>query len=345
MSGQSEFHLTVKEKLMIDKDMNKPIYKQLIDEILEDIKQGRLNPEDKLPTERELAERLGISRGTVKKAYKELADNGVIDVIQGSGSYIHNNAALTGNEKQMAAIELIDSLLETLDDWNFSVPEILNLIKIRISRKGGEKGTLRIAVIDCNAESLEIFKKQLLYISDISISAFLVETILLDDNPLVLLSGYDLILTTTTHYELVAEHIGQLQKNLVRVAVAPSKDTIVNISRLSLASSVGIFCRTNKFAQIIKDQLAYFLPRLKSVNTHFENTLPEKGDSMLLGQYDAIIINPDSVLLENKEEDGLLKQYIANGRSVIPFHYLIDNGSLIYLEERIAAILKEKGGE
>lgn len=330
---------------MIDKDNNKPIYKQLVDEILEDIKQGRLNAEDKLPTERELAERLGISRGTVKKAYKELADNGVIEVIQGSGSYIHNSAIPTGNEKRMGAISLIDNLLETLKDWGFSVTEVFNLIKISLAKQEGEKEIFRIAVIDCNAESLEIFKKQLLYIPDISISAFLVETILLDDNPQVLLSGYDLILTTTTHYKLVAEHIGERINILVKVAVAPSKDTIVNISRLSPASSVGIFCRTNKFAQIITDQLAYFLPRLKSVSTHFENTLPVKRDSMLLGQYDAIVINPDSVLLEDRDGEGLLKQYISNGGKVIPFHYLIDNGSLIYLEERIAAILKEKESE
>ena len=203
---------------MINKDENKPIYKQLVDEILEDIKQGRLNPEDKLPTERELAERLGISRGTVKKAYKELADNGVIEVIQGSGSYIHNSAIMTGNEKRMAAIELLDSLLDTLEDWNFSVPEILNLMNISIAKREGENGGLRVAVIDCNAESLEIFKKQLLYIPDISISAFLVETILLDDNPQALLSSYDLILTTTTHYEQVAEHIGEKKNILVKFA-------------------------------------------------------------------------------------------------------------------------------
>ena len=61
---------------MIDKDKNKPIYKQLVDEILDDIKQGRLNPEDKLPTERELAERLGISRGTVKKHIRSLLTTG-----------------------------------------------------------------------------------------------------------------------------------------------------------------------------------------------------------------------------------------------------------------------------
>ena len=327
---------------MIDKDKNKPIYKQLVDEILEDIKQGRLNPEDKLPTERELAERLGISRGTVKKAYKELADNGVIEVIQGSGSDIHNNTIMTGNEKRMAAIELLDDLLDTLEDWNFSISEILNLMNISLAKREGGNGGLRVAVIDCNAESLEIFKKQLLYIPDISISAFLVETILLDDNPQALLSSYDLILTTTTHYEQVAEHIGEQKNILVKVAVAPSRDTIVNISRLDPSSSVGIFCRTNKFAQIITDQLAYFLPKLKSVSTHFENTLSVEADGMLLGQYDAIVINPDSILLEQRITDGLLEQYIAKGGKVIPFHYLIDNGSLIYLEERITAVLKEK---
>ena len=63
---------------------------------------------------------------------------------------------------------------------------------------------------------------------------------------------------------------------------------------------------------------------------------------MLLRQYDAIVINPDSILLEQRVADGLLEQYIAKGGKVIPFHYLIDNGSLIYLEERIAAVLKEK---
>ena len=85
----------------------------------------------------------------------------------------------------------------------------------------------------------KFFKKQLLYIPDISISAFLVETILLDDNPQALLSSYDLILTTTTHYEQVAEHIGEKKNILVKVAVAPSRDTIVNISRLDLQRQWG----------------------------------------------------------------------------------------------------------
>ena len=41
---------------------------------------------------------------------------------------------------------------------------------------------------------------------------------------------------------------------------------------------------------------------------------------MLLRQYDAIVINPDSILLEQRVADGLLEQYIAKGGKVIPFH-------------------------
>ena len=47
---------------------SKPIYKQLIDEILAKIRSGELRPGEKLPTERSLAQQLYVSRGTIKKA-------------------------------------------------------------------------------------------------------------------------------------------------------------------------------------------------------------------------------------------------------------------------------------
>ena len=36
-------------------DPNKPIYQQVAQQILQDIKEGKLRPGDRLPTERELA--------------------------------------------------------------------------------------------------------------------------------------------------------------------------------------------------------------------------------------------------------------------------------------------------
>ena len=68
-----------------------PIYRQLADQVLAGVKSGLLKPGDRLPTERELAAQLGVARGTVRKAYRELADNNLVQVIQGSGVYIHSD--------------------------------------------------------------------------------------------------------------------------------------------------------------------------------------------------------------------------------------------------------------
>lgn len=47
-----------------------------------------LRPGDRLPTERELAARWGISRAALRSAIRRLADEGVVYNVQGSGTYV-----------------------------------------------------------------------------------------------------------------------------------------------------------------------------------------------------------------------------------------------------------------
>ncbi len=56
--------------------------------ILMEISQGTLRPLDQLPSEREFAERLAISRSTVTAAYAELEQRGVVKRLQGKGAFI-----------------------------------------------------------------------------------------------------------------------------------------------------------------------------------------------------------------------------------------------------------------
>ncbi|HSG03968.1 MAG TPA: FCD domain-containing protein [Marinobacterium sp.] len=48
---------------------------------------GTLPPEKKLPSERQLAERLGVSRSVVREALSELAGRGIIETKHGQGSF------------------------------------------------------------------------------------------------------------------------------------------------------------------------------------------------------------------------------------------------------------------
>jgi GntR family transcriptional regulator len=56
----------------------RPVYLQIIGQIKEQIQKGYLNPGDELPSVRELAQNLGINMHTVRHAYDELRNQGIL---------------------------------------------------------------------------------------------------------------------------------------------------------------------------------------------------------------------------------------------------------------------------
>lgn len=77
--------------ISVDSRSSKPIYKQIIDSIKEDIIKGILKPGDKLPSVRELASMITINPNTISKAYKELERMKTIEVIRGRGTFVCEN--------------------------------------------------------------------------------------------------------------------------------------------------------------------------------------------------------------------------------------------------------------
>lgn len=65
-----------------------PLYVQISEMLIRDIHAGRLLDGERLPPEREMADRLGISVGTLRKALGDLTDKGMLERVQGSGNYI-----------------------------------------------------------------------------------------------------------------------------------------------------------------------------------------------------------------------------------------------------------------
>ncbi|MBV7504160.1 GntR family transcriptional regulator [Bacillus sp. sid0103] len=75
---------------MISDDEAVPFYKQLKNQILEEIKSGKLKHGDKLPSERELAEQFQISRMTARHTLSILEREGVVERRVGAGTFINN---------------------------------------------------------------------------------------------------------------------------------------------------------------------------------------------------------------------------------------------------------------
>lgn len=66
---------------------------QLREQLQRELAEGRRRPGERLPTERELAERHGLGRTAVRRVLQGLKDQGLITQTVGSGTYVSDGAA------------------------------------------------------------------------------------------------------------------------------------------------------------------------------------------------------------------------------------------------------------
>lgn len=84
---------------MVPTSRRQPLYDRLVD-ILRDQIVNAMKPNDLLPSERELTERYGVSRTTVRLALQELENLGLVYRRHGKGTFVTNNAGKTTNLSQ-----------------------------------------------------------------------------------------------------------------------------------------------------------------------------------------------------------------------------------------------------
>ncbi|BAQ31757.1 GntR family transcriptional regulator [Bifidobacterium scardovii] len=81
-------------KLIISSVSGEPIYEQIKSQIRAAVLSGDLASGEALPSLRKLAKELRVSVLTVTRAYNELADEGIVQNIQGKGTFVMSK----GNE-------------------------------------------------------------------------------------------------------------------------------------------------------------------------------------------------------------------------------------------------------
>src|SRR5882672_6616221 len=75
---------------------NTTLADQVIGSLRDRITSGAWPVGSRIPTEPELVEQLGVARNTVREAVRALAHNGLLDIRQGSGTYVVATSELAG---------------------------------------------------------------------------------------------------------------------------------------------------------------------------------------------------------------------------------------------------------
>jgi len=78
-------------------EQNLPLYQQIYNYVVDEIKSEKFKSGDRIPSEKELAEEFKVSRITSKKALEMLMKNGLITRMPGRGSYVMEDAGRIAN--------------------------------------------------------------------------------------------------------------------------------------------------------------------------------------------------------------------------------------------------------
>ena len=110
-------------------DSDRPIYKQLVEQIELRIISGMYAPGDKIKSVRELAMEAGVNPNTMQKALAELERMGLVFAQRTSGRFITEDNKMIEEAKNTLAIKEIDSFFEKMKQLGFEKEEIISLIE------------------------------------------------------------------------------------------------------------------------------------------------------------------------------------------------------------------------
>ncbi len=113
------------------------------------ILQGILRPGERLPAERELSERLGVSRPSLREAVSELQASGLLTARPGAGIYV---AEVLGSAFAPALIRLFGSHDEAVFDYLDFRSDMEGLAAERAARLGSDTDLAVIAAIFAKME-------------------------------------------------------------------------------------------------------------------------------------------------------------------------------------------------
>jgi GntR family transcriptional repressor for pyruvate dehydrogenase complex len=182
------------------------LYEKIVEQIETLILRGKLQPGDKLPSERELAEQFAVSRTAVREAMKTLTHKGLIEVSPGRGTYVTDGTtqAVRHSLGLMIKLGLEEGTRHLVEVREILEPEIATMAAQR--RKEEHLAAMRnaVAVMDDSMNDVGTFIE-----ADLDFHLALAEA---TQNPLILM----LIDTMVDLLRGLRERIAQVQGGMQR---------------------------------------------------------------------------------------------------------------------------------
>ncbi len=317
----------------INTELDIPIYQQLFDAIQIAIKKEDLRLGQQLPTVQQLTDELGVARGTVKRAYDELEHAGLIEKVQGRGTFVSYHPDDSGSRKERA-MTAIGKLFDHLEDMGLTPNEINIFVNLKLRERSEKEANIKVVLVECNPENLSQIAKQLRHISGVDLYSYLLENI--KQYPYKLGENFDLIVTTSSHADYL-ESVVPAKNRVIRMALRPSTRGLSRIIRIAAGKKVGVVSCSKRFGELLYNTCEKYA---ENVTLYPPLVSADKTD------INAYLKDKDILLVPKSYEKHLSVQTVDAihkfGGEIISCYYEMDEGSLLYLETKIKRLLDQK---
>lgn len=318
-------------EIQIDRNSGIPIYIQIKNQIREMVEKEILSKGDRLPPERELAEKLKVSRNRVSTAYKELENEKIVISQQGKGTFIAGKIeGVRETSRKDKLLKIIDLAMEEAIGLGFSLDDFLTIAYVRAKEKEELLRKIKVGFIECNKEQLDALVRETDLGSDMASIPILIRDLKKEPERIKkVLSKVEIIVTTSFHLEEVEEFIAGMGKEVIDLNLEPRMDTIVKLARIGPEERVGLVCQSENFAREVKRSIN----NIGLKNIDLEYTIKENNEiEEFLRKMDVIITSPHRF--------KAVKKIVGEKKQVISFDYAPDRGSINMLK---MALLDFKG--
>ena len=126
------------------------VVQRVIDRLTQAMLSGELKPGDKIPTEMELSEQLGVARNSIREAIKILVYIGVLEIKRAEGTFVCNGFSESLIDPMIYGIILNQQNEQELHELRAMV----------------ETGVMRLAVEKCSEEEIAQLKERMIHLKE-----------------------------------------------------------------------------------------------------------------------------------------------------------------------------------
>jgi DNA-binding transcriptional regulator YhcF (GntR family) len=252
--------------ISIDRNSSVPLHEQIKDRVKLGLALGTLRPGDNLPSIRQMEERLHIGSAVVRRAYRELADVGILDLQHGRGVFIRNGIRQHASETVRQYEDLYNLVTRELDRVNLVPASFARFVYGRIM--DAERQAPSVAIVEDSNTIAGEYAAQLSQEWQIPLGAFTLGA--LRSLPAVRRAELRRVITSYYHVDEVRVIMQKHRAKVLPVDIEFRPEMIEDVRALSAGSRVVFVIHGEDYAHLRPYVGSFVEDTFRGAKLHFE---------------------------------------------------------------------------